>query len=126
MTHLNSHNDDDLEPFFRAAKDAVAEPGTDLMDRILQDAAAVQAGFVETAPAPASVPGPGLWAGILDSLGGWRGVSALTACAFVGLWIGFAAPGTIRDLSAGLVAPGEVATLDYNDLFGLQELLVEI
>jgi len=117
-----TRSDEKLEDFFKAAKEAQPLPDAALMHRILQDASVVQNRLLEPAPLPAT----GFWAGIVDTLGGWRGVSALTVSACAGLWFGFVTPQTVSDLSAGLIPQTTFAELDYGDPYGLQEMLTEI
>jgi len=117
-----TRSDENLEDFFSAAKTVQVMPDTALMARILQDAAVVQAEI----QAPQPMPETSLWADFVEMLGGWRGVSGLTACACAGLWFGFATPQTVSDFSAGLISTGETAQLDYDDPYGLQDLLTEI
>lgn len=117
-----TRSNETLEDFFAAAKAMQTLPEAGLMDRILRDAATVQ---IEMIAAP-TAPKVGFWVGFADTLGGWRGMSSLTACACAGLWFGFATPQTVSDFSAGLISVGETAQLDYDDPYGLQELLTEI
>lgn len=92
-------NDEFLDDLFVRAQKAEASPQDDLVARVLADADAVQAGFrVSTA---ATAPA-GLWARMLDALGGWPAVSGLAAATVAGVWIGVAPPASVEDMAAGL------------------------
>lgn len=89
-----------LEALFAAARGA-ERPGDDLVARVLADAAAVQAGAAAPAAPPAPAVRGGLWSGILSALGGWPGVSGVTAAGVAGLMLGFWAPDVVDSLSGG-------------------------
>ncbi|MCE8526144.1 hypothetical protein KBY23_12780 [Ruegeria pomeroyi] len=98
----------------RAGRDDLPEA---LAQRMLADAAGVQASLT-----PRPVPGRdlhahGAWRALLAALGGWRGMGGLaTACA-AGVWIGVAPPEFLPD-PAQLVlgAQTETETLGFYDL----------
>ncbi|MGP1355585.1 hypothetical protein [Roseicyclus sp.] len=75
-------------------------PGPDLVARVLADAARVQA--------EAATPAPrrrGLFReppGLVAALGGWGGLSGVTAAGLVGLAVGFWSPGALDTLGGGL------------------------
>ncbi len=75
-----------LEPFFAAARAADRGPTTTLLSAILGDAADVSA----ERRAAAAHPVPGPRGGYLRTIGGWRGLTALAACAALGFWLGIA------------------------------------
>lgn len=90
-----------LKALFAAAREA-ERPGDDLVARVLADAAAVQAAARPVpAPAPTPTARSGTWAGILSALGGWPGLSGVTAAGVAGLVLGFWAPDVIDSLSGG-------------------------
>lgn len=102
-------DDIELEAFFAAARRQsagqpgvaeAAEPGADLMARILGDALAVQtAAIADTVPVQ-SVNAPrdaGIWRQFFGALGGWPGVAGLTAAAAVGGWLAISPPQTLSD-----------------------------
>lgn len=84
-----------LESFFAAARSSDPQPGTDLLNAVLADAARVSAHRAEEAAARAPMrartrPG-GLGAFLqrgLAALGGWRAATALAVCTFVGFGVG--------------------------------------
>jgi hypothetical protein len=73
----------DLDALFADAR-AEAVPTDALIDRIVADAAVVNA--------PVVVPGPGLWERMLDAVGGWPSISGLATAAIAGVYIGFSDP----------------------------------
>jgi hypothetical protein len=87
-----------LGAFFAAARGADRAPDrgptTALLSAILADAAAVAA---ERRAAAAAAPpaARGRWPGTLRTIGGWRGLTALAACAALGFWLGIAGEVTI-------------------------------
>jgi hypothetical protein len=87
-----------LAPFFAAARAEAPEPSVALLSAILADAA--EAGSARRPPPPARVR----WRdAVAPALGGWRGATALAACALVGFWLGLAGGITIdgTTLAAG-------------------------
>ena len=85
-----------LAPFFAAARAAPPEPPVRLLSAILADAA--------EAGAPLAAPVAARWRAV-PALG-WRGATALAACALLGFWLGLAGGVTIdgTTLQAGTVA----------------------
>lgn len=99
--------DEALDSFFAAGRDTAPVPSADLVAAILADAAAEQASA--GAPAPDMPRRPGLWAGLLTSVGGWPGALGLTAAACAGILIGVAAPTLVDTLSGGVVGTANAA-----------------
>jgi hypothetical protein len=89
--------DERMDALFAAARGA-ERPGDDLVARVLADAAAVQA---EAAPKPVTPPRGGRLSGLLSALGGWPGLSGVTAAGIAGLALGFWAPDVVDSLSGG-------------------------
>ncbi len=100
-----------LDSLFAQARTANPEPSDDLMARVLADADAVQ-------PRPGVVPasGMGIWARILDTLGGWPAVSGLAAATVAGIWVGVAPPTSVEDLTANLIGDEVSISLFSTDL----------
>ena len=65
-----------------------------LMAAVLRDAARMQ-------PAPAPVR-PGLWASLLDLIGGWPAMGGLAAAGLAGVWLGVAPPVALESATAAL------------------------
>ena len=89
-------DDDRLEALLAAARDA-RPPGDALVARVLADATAVQA----EAGASTSVARRGPLAGLLATLGGWPGLSGVTAAGVAGLALGFWAPELVDGWTGG-------------------------
>lgn len=98
MTMTNP-NDEFLDDVFAQARTEKVPPHEDLMARVLGDAAAVQSGF---AAAP-QVAQAGLWARLMEAIGGWPAVSGLAAATVAGVWIGVAPPSSVEGFTAGLI-----------------------
>ncbi|MBC7154195.1 MAG: dihydroorotate dehydrogenase [Rhodobacteraceae bacterium] len=93
--------------FLAAGRAARPDPSADLMARIVADALAeMPAPRPLSRPAPAAPPRRGVRARIAALTGGWGNLGGLVAATLVGVWIGFAAPGPLAALSAGVL--GEV------------------
>lgn len=109
-----------LDDLFATARGVAAEPGDDLMARILADAAAVQARPV-AAPTPAPVASGG-WRGWLSAIGGWPAAGGMALATVAGVWIGVAPPSGLTTWASGLW--GETVSVDLDpedDLLGLLE-----
>jgi hypothetical protein len=105
-------NDSDLDDIFAEARGATAAPSSDLMARILADAEAHQpaaAVLVRAAPPPRQ----GLWAAMLAAIGGGAALAGLSTATLAGLWIGFAQPTTLLDVTDAFLP---VVTLESVDL----------
>lgn len=92
-------NDSDLDDIFAEARGAAVAPSYDLMARILADAEAHQPampGLVRAAPPP---PRQGLWATMMAAIGGGGALAGLSTATLAGLWIGFAQPTTLLDVT---------------------------
>ncbi len=91
--------EDPLDALFAAAHRA--EPGADLVARVLADADAVQRDVARTRQ-PTNRAGvlrrPPAW---ITALGGWGGFGGVTAAGLVGLAVGFWSPDMIDVLSGG-------------------------
>jgi hypothetical protein len=111
MTMTNP-NKDTLDDLFAASRAHQPAPGNDLMARVLADAAGIQTGFA-TAAVPAQ---PGLWARMMDAIGGWPAVSGLAAATVAGVWVGVAPPNSIEDLTASYWGDGVSVSMFSTDL----------
>lgn len=111
-----------LAAFFAAARADEPPVPMALLSAILADAAELAA---ERAPAPAPVARPARrrLGRLFDPLGGWRGATALAACALVGFWIGIAGDIAIDGTSvqAGTtVADSDDPVVEFFDLAALE------
>jgi hypothetical protein len=105
MTMTNP-NDDMLDDLFAQATRVDVQPSDALLARVLADADDVQAGFQPEQTSASD----GLWARMLDALGGWPAVSGLAAATVAGVWIGVAPPSPMQDLTASLM--GDEVSVD--------------
>ncbi|OYX42261.1 MAG: hypothetical protein B7Z02_12605 [Rhodobacterales bacterium 32-67-9] len=103
-------DDEFLEGFFRAARDARPEPSEALMARILADAEAEMPRAPE--PMPVTRPaggGAGTLSWIAAAVGGWRGIGGLATATVAGLWLGYAGGADAGFLSGGIWPADEAA-----------------
>ena len=96
---MTNPNDDMLDDMFAQVRSVQSDPSDALTARVLADAVAVQAASV----AVQTVPPRGLWARMLDGIGGWPAVSGLAAATIAGVWIGVAPPSSMQDLTASFI-----------------------
>lgn len=113
MTDLNKEIAD-LETLFADARQGGVQMPSGLMDRIIADADQIQAGFAQQ---PDRGRAPGLWAQIMQSLGGWPAMGGLAAACAAGVWIGLAPPSFLPDPAGYVFETG--ADLD---LIGVDQL----
>lgn len=113
-----------LEAFFEAGRAFAPDPGTDLMARIMADADAeidARAPTRMPAGAPGARPaGKGLWAALVNGIGGWPAVASLATAAVAGVWLGFASPAQLNSLAGGLLPTQETTS---GTAFELEDLL---
>ena len=100
---------DDLDVFFDAARSRAAEPGPELMQRVLEDALAEQRRLAALAPQPA--PAPGRLRQLLKAIGGWPAMAGLAAASVAGLWIGVNPPSALSDTAEAYLYSGSDAYL---------------
>lgn len=103
MTEPNQTELDNLLADVAAVKPSVP---SDLMARVLIDASQVQ-------PRDGVQSQLGVWAGILDMIGGWPAVGGLAIAGVAGLWIGVAPPVGLENMATTVL--GSTQTVD---LFG--------
>ncbi|MEJ8561167.1 hypothetical protein QTO30_07975 [Yoonia sp. GPGPB17] len=107
---MTNPNDDMLDDLFAQARRATPVPGDDLMTRVLADADAAQP--VSSAQALKV----GLWARLLDGIGGWPAVGGLAAATVAGIWVGVAPPSSVEDMTADLIGDQVSVSLFQTDL----------
>lgn len=93
-------------------------PSPDLMARVAADAAQVQA--QAEAGSQRSKPARGWFQTALGAIGGWPGLSGVTAAGVMGIALGFYAPDMIDTLSGGqlwTLTGGAGATPDIGTLW---------
>ena len=99
-----------LDDLFAQATDTQPDVPDALMAAVLRDAVDVQRSM-------RSAPPKGLWATLLEVIGGWPAVSGLAAAGITGLWIGVAPPVSLETAAAGLIGSTQQV-----DLFGTDPL----
>jgi hypothetical protein len=82
----------ELNSMFGAANIHAARPSDDLMARVSEEAARVQAGFHKR---PAKPDAPGMMAQLFRVLGGWPAMGGLALATATGVWIGISPPSTL-------------------------------
>lgn len=95
-------DDAELAPFFAEARrrDAGTDVPAALMARMMADADDVRMGAM-----PRREPRrPGVLEGMMAAFGGWRGATALAACAVAGVWIGLS---DLSDTASSMVWSGD-------------------
>lgn len=106
-------DDELLEGFFRAAREARPAPPGALLARILGDAEAAmpRPPEVQSEPHPLARPAGGGDGGVLSWLGaafgGWRGIGGLATATVAGLWLGYSGLADARLLTGGLWSSAE-------------------
>ena len=95
-----------LDAVFDTARRQEVAPSDDLMARVLADAAAEQ-----PVPGRQPVARQGVFARLLENLGGWPAVSGLAAAGVAGLWVGLVPPAGVEDLAASAIGATETVPL---------------
>lgn len=108
MTDQNQTEIDDLLADVASAKPPVL---SDLMARVLIDARQVQ-------PQSVAVTEQGLWAAILDMIGGWPAVGGLAMAGVAGLWIGVAPPTGLENMATTMLGSTQTVDLFGGDMLG--------
>ena len=109
MTDEKSTELDDLFAEMRMEK---VSPSEALMSRVLADAEALQPSV-----APVSRKrSKNVWGDFMELIGGWPALSGVAAAGVTGIWLGFAPPSGVDQLTADFF--GETATVSLLDDFG--------
>lgn len=118
MTDDNKHIDG-LEAYFSAARANAPAPSATLLERIAQEALAVQS------PEPVPVaPRPGWLSQLWQSLGGWPAFGGLATATVAGVWIGVNPPNTLAlaaESYLGTESAGYFVDLSSEGAFDLAE-----
>ncbi len=116
-----------LDDLFTAARNNSPPVSDRLMDAVLADAqAAMPMPASITAAAKTSPPSPrGRLRDFLSAIGGWQSVTALTASACFGLWIGYSTPENAALVGGDYAASSDVSETDYAFYSDLDDLLTE-
>lgn len=110
-----------MEAYFEAARVTAPVPSGALTDRVLKDAermAAAELGKVTRTGRRGFLPG------IFRGLGGWPSAAGLVAATLTGVWIGFAAPDRVSEITGTFGADADI--YDLGDLLpGYGDLVLE-
>jgi hypothetical protein len=104
-------NDSDLDDIFAEARVTMAGPSPDLMARVLADAEAHQPatpGLRRAVPPPRQ----GLWAAMMAAIGGGAALAGLSTATVAGLWIGFAQPTTLLNVTDSFLPTETLESVD--------------
>ena len=113
MSDRDDLTNQDLDRLLAEARGLVLEPSSDLMARILADAAREMPRRAAT-----HLPQTRAWGGWRDwfvALGGWPAAGGLVAATAVGVWIGAAAAAGLSDLAAGVWGEGVSVALGVDE-----------
>lgn len=91
--------DQDLTAFFEAAKANDVTPGAAFLETVM--ALAVDEAEARAKPNVPSAKTTPLFTHLIRSLGGWKPVTALTACTCIGIVAGYAVPDSLDYLDMG-------------------------
>jgi len=114
MTDKNIPTEAELEALFAEAAGAPVVPSAALLDRVMADADRISGARGQRAPAR-----PGWLAALIATLGGWPAVAGLATATVAGIWIGYAAPDTLNQLTDGYLAVG---SYEFGDLLPAVDL----
>ena len=104
MAEKRPLDDQEMDLFFEAAREAAPRPSDDLMARILADAAQVQTEAQALKEAVPAGGGGGFLDRVFGAVGGWIPATGLAAVAVTGLMIGFVSPDGLDDLTGGYLS----------------------
>ncbi len=93
---MDTKTDMELEAFFDAAKSQNNQPNAIFLQAVVADALHQAEIRTETTKVPISAT---FLADLLRKIGGWQPVAAMTACAFVGMYIGYSTPDSLNYLN---------------------------
>lgn len=114
MTHKQNLTDRELDELFASEAAQVQHVPDDLQQRILADADRILTenltGFVQQ-PEPQS---EGIFASILNAIGGWPAMTGLATATVAGLWIGFLPTDAIGGFAETYLS--DTGTYDMGDL----------
>jgi hypothetical protein len=126
MTRKNKKfSEGDLEQMFQKAREHVPHVSDDLMGAILRDAAQALPAEAPAKTIKAKPVRAGWSTRMLKALGGWQSVTAMAACACIGLLLGYMSPDSSSLLRGELSAAEDFSGLDYTLYSDIDDLLTE-
>lgn len=96
----NKDDDQGLNAYFEAGRDAAPQPSQALLARIMADAEA------QAVQVPA-LSRPALFSSLWAAIGGWPAAAGLVTATLVGLWIGVYQPAGLDLLADSYLGSGE-------------------
>jgi hypothetical protein len=94
---MDKKTDMQLDVFFDAAKNTGDLPNAAFLQAVLADAQAQSESRIKVAkPSVSSFS----FTDLLRKIGGWQPASAMMACAFVGMYIGYSTPDTLTYINS--------------------------
>lgn len=92
---MTDNKDFDLETYFAAERDVTSQPSVELMARIMADSrthAQTHSPAARAALTPRPAVRRGMFASLLDAVGGWPSLAGMATATVAGVWIGFSQP----------------------------------
>ena len=117
---MTDPKDSFVDDLFAQARNEAVTPSDDLMARVLSDASAAMPTAVSLQPNATS----GMFAGLLEVIGGWSVLSGVAAAGVAGLWVGLAPPDAVESWAADILGTTTQITLmpDFDE-FDFSETL---
>jgi hypothetical protein len=92
-------SDAEMDRLFEVAANDLAEPSADLLARVMDDADMIANERETVAPSQSNSAPHRKLAAFLRGIGGWPAVAGMAAATVAGVWIGYAPPDAIYDIS---------------------------
>lgn len=109
----------DLDAYFKAGREAGAQPSSSLVARIEADIEAVDTDRLSKA-AP-KIHKPSLVERIMDSIGGWPALSGIATAGVVGVVVGISPPEALSEFTSVLLnGTSDYYLVDPSDGFGFE------
>jgi len=97
--------DDGLEAYFAAERADAPVPSADLLGRIMADAE------VQIEPTETMLPRPGLFASLIEAIGGWPTLAGMATAGVFGVWVGFSQPAGLDVVAEQLLGTSDTSYL---------------
>ncbi len=110
--------DDGLEAYFEAARADTPVPSTELLGRIMADAA-TQSAARDDSLRQVTVLRQGIFSSLIEAIGGWPTLAGMATAGVVGVWIGFSQPAGLDTVAEQLIGADNTSYLvDLVPAFG--------
>lgn len=97
--------DAELDALFEAGRAEEFVPSADLLGRIMADAEA------QITPVQTVVRRPRLFAGLIESIGGWPTLAGMATAGVFGVWVGFSQPAGLDAVAQQLLGEADTSYL---------------